>query len=49
MFYSFNIDVLDFMPSLTKGKTVTVEHDPASAPQDKIKLEIEDQGYEVVS
>jgi copper chaperone len=32
-----------------KGKTVTVEHDLASAPLDKIKHEIEDQGYEVVS
>jgi copper chaperone len=32
-----------------EGKTVTVEHDPASAPLDKIKFEIEDQGYEVVN
>lgn len=31
-----------------KGKTVTVEHDPATAPVDKIKFEIEDQGYDVV-
>ncbi|HEY5522708.1 MAG TPA: copper chaperone CopZ [Desulfuromonadaceae bacterium] len=30
------------------AKTVTVEHDPAQSPLDKIKFEIEDQGYEVV-
>jgi copper chaperone len=30
------------------AKTVTVEHDPA-LPQDKIKTEIEDQGYDVIS
>lgn len=30
------------------AKTVTVEHDPAKSPLDKIKFEIEDQGYEVV-
>ena len=29
-------------------KTVTVNHDPAQSPLDKIRLEIEDQGYEVV-
>lgn len=32
-----------------KLKTVTVEHDPAQAPIDKIKAEIEDQGYDVLS
>ncbi|MPN04992.1 Copper chaperone CopZ [bioreactor metagenome] len=31
-----------------KAKTVTVEHDPSAAPVDKIKVEIEDQGYEIV-
>lgn len=31
------------------GKTVTVEHDPAQSPPEKIRLEIEDQGYEVVA
>lgn len=31
-----------------KAKTVTVEHDPAKAPLDKIKAEIEDQGYDVL-
>ncbi|GHU78074.1 copper chaperone CopZ [Clostridia bacterium] len=31
------------------AKTVTVTHDAAKAPPDKIKLEIEDQGYEVIS
>lgn len=30
------------------GKTVTVEHDCAKCPLDSIKLEIEEQGYEVV-
>lgn len=30
-------------------KTVTVNHDPTQSPLDKIKLEIEDQGYEVVA
>lgn len=30
-------------------KTVTVNHDPAQSPLDKIRLEIEDQGYEVVA
>lgn len=29
------------------AKTVTVEHDPAKTPLEKIKFEIEDQGYEV--
>ncbi|MDR2089149.1 MAG: copper ion binding protein [Clostridiales Family XIII bacterium] len=29
--------------------TVTVAHDAAKAPLDKIKLAIEDQGYEVVA
>jgi copper chaperone len=31
------------------GKTVTIEHDPAQSPLDKIKSEIEDQGYDVVA
>lgn len=31
-----------------KSGTVTVEYDPAQSPLDKIKLEIEDQGYDVV-
>ena len=29
--------------------TVTVEHDPGESPLDKIKFEIEEQGYDVVS
>ena len=29
------------------GKKATVEYDPDQSPLDKIKLEIEDQGYEV--
>lgn len=29
------------------AKTVTVEHDPAQCAVDKIKAEIEDQGYEI--
>jgi copper chaperone len=32
-----------------KGKTVAVEHDPAKVPLNKIRDEIEDQGYEVVA
>jgi copper chaperone len=32
-----------------KAKTVTVEHDPAKAPLDKIKSEIEDQGYDIMA
>ena len=31
------------------AKTVTVEHDPKQSPLDKIKVEIEDQGYDVVT
>ncbi|MEY8353599.1 copper ion binding protein [Lachnospiraceae bacterium 54-53] len=31
-----------------EGKTVTVEHDPDQAPLEKLKFEIEDQGYDVV-
>ncbi|MHC1787713.1 MAG: copper ion binding protein [Christensenellales bacterium] len=31
------------------AKTVTVEHDPVQSPLDKIKFEIEDQGYDVVA
>ena len=30
-----------------KAKTVTVEHDPATAPVDRIKAEIEDIGYDI--
>ncbi len=30
-----------------KGKTVTVEHDPVLSSLDKIKQEIESQGYDV--
>lgn len=30
------------------AKTVTVDHDPDTASVEKIKLEIEDQGYDVV-
>lgn len=30
------------------AKTVTVDHDPEKAPVQKIKDEIEDQGYDVV-
>lgn len=29
--------------------TVAVEHDPAQSPIDKIKFEIEEQGYDIVS
>ena len=32
-----------------KAKTVTVEYDPAQAPLEKIKSEIEDQGYDVLA
>lgn len=31
-----------------KAKTVTVEHDPEKAPLQKIRAEIEDQGYDVL-
>jgi len=30
-----------------KAKTVSVDHDPALAPLDKIKFEIQEQGYEI--
>ena len=30
------------------GKTATVTYDPDQCPLEKIKLEIEEQGYEVV-
>lgn len=30
-------------------KTVTVAHDGAKVPLNKIKLEIEDQGYDIIS
>ena len=39
--------VLDVAVDL-EAKTVTVEHDPALTPE-KIKAEIEDQGYDVIS
>jgi copper chaperone len=32
-----------------KGNTVTVDYDPNKVSLDKIKFEIEDQGYSVVS
>jgi len=31
-----------------KAKTVTVEHDPALAPIEKVKGEIENLGYDIV-
>lgn len=31
-----------------KAKTVTVEHDPATATLEKIKTEINDQSYDIV-
>jgi copper chaperone len=31
-----------------KAKTVTVEHDPVTATLEKIKIAIEDQGYDIV-
>lgn len=31
------------------GKTVAVEYDPAQSPLDKIKFEIEDQGYDIIA
>lgn len=31
------------------AKTVTVEYDPALAPPEKIKDEIEEQGYDVMA
>ena len=32
-----------------QAKTVTVAHDPLIAPVDKIKAEIEEQGYDVAT
>ncbi|HNX14461.1 MAG TPA: copper chaperone CopZ [Oscillospiraceae bacterium] len=32
-----------------KGKTVTVDYDPAKTPLEKIKTEINDQGYDVIA
>ena len=32
-----------------EAKTVTVAHDTAQTPPDKIRFEIEEQGYEVIS
>jgi copper ion binding protein len=32
-----------------KAKTVTVEYDPGKTSLETIKLEIEDQGYEILS
>jgi copper chaperone len=31
-----------------ESKTVTVTHDPSRSPLDKIKAEIEDQGYDIL-
>ena len=31
-----------------EAKTVTVDHDPEQASVDKIKAEIEDQGYDII-
>ncbi|MDR7811067.1 copper chaperone CopZ [Lacrimispora sp.] len=31
-----------------EAKTVTVDHDPDQASVDKIKAEIEDQGYDII-
>lgn len=31
------------------AKTVTIDYDPTQSPLDKIKLGIEDQGYDVVA
>jgi len=31
-----------------KAGTVTVEHDPEQSPLEKIKFEIEEQGYDVI-
>jgi copper chaperone len=31
-----------------KAKTVSIEHDPVLSSLDKIKLEIEDQGYDII-
>lgn len=31
------------------AKTVSVEHNPDQSPLDKIKAEIEDQGYDVIA
>lgn len=31
-----------------EAKTVTVDHDPDQASVDKIKTEIEDQGYDII-
>lgn len=31
-----------------EAKTVTVDHDPDEASVEKIKMEIEDQGYDVI-
>ncbi len=45
------VGALDGVSSVTvdlKGKTVTVEYDGTKVSLDKIKNEIEDQGYEVV-
>lgn len=42
------LDGVDGVQVDLAAKTVTVEHDPARTPLEKIKSEIEDQGYEVV-
>lgn len=31
-----------------EGKTVSVEHDAIKCPVDKIQLEIEEQGYDII-
>jgi len=31
------------------ARTISVEHDPDQSPLDKIKAEIEDQGYDVIA
>lgn len=42
------IDGVDEVKVDLAEKTVTVRHDEAKAPLNKIKLEIEDQGYDIV-
>lgn len=45
------VGALDGVSTVTvdlKGKTVTVEYDGSKVSLDRIKTEIEDQGYEVV-
>lgn len=42
------LDGVDEVKVDLNQKTVTVTHDEAKAPLNKIKLEIEDQGYDIV-